>query len=518
MPPKKKTNPLEEAKQLEQKDDILGAIKVYRSYLSKNRTHPNAMKVRIRAAQLCVMRGMHDDAIKLVENAGLAGRDNRLLMYTLAQASAYAGRLEEAHEALERTLEIDPDFPSAIARLATIMQYEGLSEDAVKVLDDAQKRGIESWDIDHTFGDLAPKTGRVDEAIDRLKKRLEDSSIKGTPRIVMLNTLASLLEKQKDYQGAWDAADMSNKLNTGEGYGGYSLKGAQNNKNSTDLTRFTNRLRKIMEIFTVDFLKTFEPTDNGPEPRPEILMISGMPRSGTTLLEQILSSHPESESAGEASFLIKAAADLKMYPNPSKQVMERISEKMRNKIGLKVLEELQESSGSDRYVVDKHPSNDEHIGLLCAVAPGAKMIITRRDPRDIAMSCFFRNFALGHGWTNKFDSIVDMIEIRLQMHDHWLEVIPQGAPWLDLMVGDYQRIVENPEVETRKIVEFSGMTWDDACLNFSKRKRIVPTLQPHQAAQGIYKGSVAKWMPYSEFMGPSLDRLNAICEKHGYPV
>lgn len=518
MPPKKKPNLLEQAKQLEMKDDIPGAIKLYRSFLSKNRSHPSAMKVRIRAAQLCVMRGKHEEAIKLVENAGLAGRESLILMYTLAQASAYAGHLEQAHEALEHTLEIDPDYPSAIARLATIMQYEGLADDALKVLDDAQKRGIEAWDIDHTFGELAPKSGRVDEAVDRLKKRLTDTSIKGAPRIALLNTLASLLERQKDYKGAWEAADMSNQLNTGEGYGGYAVKGVKNNKNSTDLSKYTARMHKIMEIFTIDFLKTFEPTDKGPEQRPEMLMISGMPRSGTTLLEQILSSHPESESAGEAPFLIQAAADLKMYPNPSKQIMERMSVNKRNKIGEKVVQELQEKSGSSRYVVDKHPSNDEHIGLLSAVAPGSKMILTRRDPRDVAMSCFFRNFALGHGWTNKFDSIVDMLEIRLQMHDHWLEVMPEGAPWVGLMVGDYQAIVENPEVETRKLVEFSGMTWDDGCLNFSKRKRIVPTLQPHQAAQGVYKGSLAKWVPYSEFMGPSLDRLNAICEKHGYAV
>ncbi|MGJ8637523.1 MAG: tetratricopeptide repeat-containing sulfotransferase family protein [Phycisphaerales bacterium] len=518
MPPKKKPNLLEQAKQLETKDDIPGAIKLYRSYLSKNRSHPNAMSVRVRAAQLCVMRGKHDEAIKLIENAGLAGRESLILMYTLAQASAYSGRLDEAHKALERTLEIDPDYPSAIARLATIMQYEGLADDAVKVLDDANKRGIDTWDIDQTFGELAPKSGRIDEAVDRLQKRLADSTLKLTPRITMLNTLASLLEKQEDYKGAWEAADQSNRLNTGEGYGGYALKGIKNNKNSTDLTRFKARIRKVMEIFTVDFLRTFEPTDKGPELRPEILMISGMPRSGTTLLEQILSSHPESESAGEASFLVNAAAELKMYPNPSAQIMERLSINKRNKIGETILQGLQEISGSSRYVVDKHPSNDEHIGLLSAVAPGSKMILTRRDPRDIAMSCFFRNFALGHGWTNKFDAIVDMLEIRLEMHDYWLEVIPEGAPWIDLMVGDYQAIVENPEVESRKLVEFSGMSWDDACLNFSKRKRIVPTLQPHQAAQGVYKGSLAKWVPYSEFMGPSLDRLNAICEKHGYAV
>ena len=277
-----------------------------------------------------------------------------------------------------------------------------------------------------------------------------------------------------------------------------------------------------MKIFDVEMLKSLEPKDepkdSGPEQRPQILMISGMPRSGTTLLEQILSSHPQAESAGEATFLMKMAADLKMYPNPSAQTLQKLSINKRSKAGRQVLQELQALSGSDDYVVDKHPGNDEHIGLLAAIAPGSTMIITRRDPRDIALSCFFRNFALGHGWTNSFESIVDMIEIRLQMHDHWLKVIPEGAPWLKLCVGDYERIVKDPENQSRKLVEFAGLPWDDACLNFSDRKRIVPTLQPHQAAQGVYSGSLAKWMPYAECMGKSLDRLNTICERHGYTV
>lgn len=518
MPPKKPQAYLAEAKQLEQSNDVPGAIKLYKSFLSKHRTHPNALNVRVRTAQLCVMQGNHDDAIKVIQTSGVAGQKNLMMMYTLAQACAYAGRLHDAHEALELTLKIDPDYPSAIARLATIMQYEGQTDEAIKTIDDAYARGIDAWDIDHTLGELAPKTGRVDEAADKIKKRLEDTSIQGSARIELGFMLSTLLERQKDYTGAWEAAQAANEYKTDGGMGGYTIKGTKRPKVNTGIGSYNKRIEHTMDLFSVETLKTLEPTEKGPESREHMLMISGMPRSGTTLLEQILSAHPLAESAGEAPYLIMASNNLKMNSSPTQQHLDRLSVSKKSKAAADVMKQLHALSESSEYVVDKHPGNDEHIGLLAAIAPGSKMILTRRDPRDVALSCFFRNFALGHGWTNKFESIVDMIEVRLLMHEHWLKVIPEGAPWLGLRVGDYEGIVNDPETQTREIVEFAGLPWDDACLKFSERKRIVPTLQPHQAAQGVYKGSVAKWAPYAECMGESLDRLNAICERHGYPV
>lgn len=440
------------------------------------------------------------------------------MMYTLGQACAYAGRLHDAQEAIEIALKIDPDYVPAIARLATIMQYQGSTDDAVKTIDAAHARGLDAWELDHTLGELAPKIGRVDEAVDRIKPRLADSTIQGSARVELGFNLASLLERQKDYTGAWKAATDANKYKTDGGMGGYTIKGGKGPKADTRITGYKKRVEHTMELFTVDLLKALEPTEKGPKSVDQMLMISGMPRSGTTLLEQILSAHPLAESAGEAPYLIMASNDLKMNDSPTEQHLMRMSVSKRSKAAADVMKQLRAITGDSEYVVDKHPANDEHIGLLAAIAPGSKMILTRRDPRDVALSCFFRNFALGHGWTNKFESIVDMIEVRLLMHEHWLKVIPEGAPWLGLRVGDYEGIVSDPETQTRKIVEFAGLPWDDACLKFSERKRIVPTLQPHQAAQGVYKGSVAKWAPYAECMGESLDRLNAICERHGYPV
>jgi len=518
MAPKTPQSMYTDAQKLEQSGDILGAIKIYKSFLSKHRSHPNAMKVRIRAAQLSVMQGKYLDAVKLIEHAGGAGQKSLLMMYTLAQANAYAGQLSEAHDALRVALGIDPDYPPAIARLATIMQYEGLKDEAMELIDQAYARGIDSWDIDHTLGELASKYGRVDEAAERIEKRLKDQSIKGAARIELEYMLCTLLEKQGNYQASWDAAMRANSQKGDGGMGGYAIKGAKKLKTNTGTKKYRERFEKTKALFTAEFLRTLEPRDDEPALRNQVLMISGLPRSGTTLLEQILSSHPQAESAGEAPNLIMIAQNAKMYPDPTERVMGRMTRKKRSKYGQQLLDELQERSGSDDYVVDKHPSNDEHIGFLAAIAPGAKMILTRRDPRDVALSCFVRNFALGHDWTNRFESIVDMMEMRLELHEHWLRVIPEGAPWLGLMVGDYQHIVQNPDEDARKLIEFCGLPWDDACLQFSKRKRIVPTLQPHQAAQGVYTGSLAKWANYAECMGGSLDRLNAICERFGFAV
>ncbi len=516
MAPKKPQSYLADAQKLEKSGDVPGAIKVYKSFISKHRSHPSAVTARLRCAQLSVMIGQYQDAIKLIKNSGGLGENNLRLMYTLAQACAFSGKLQEAHDALSKTLNIDQDYPPAIARLATIMQYEGQHDQALKLIDQAYDRGIDYWEIDQTLGELASKAGRIDEAVEKIERRLTDTSIKGQARQSLEYIFSNLLEQQGQYTQAWDAVTRANAQKTTSGIGGFTLN--PNTKISKNTENHKKRLEKLIEIFSIETLKSFEPDDSGPESRPQILMISGMPRSGTTLLEQILSAHPQAESAGEASFLINIAHDIKFFPDPTERILNRLTKIKRSKLGKQLVENLQSLTNSDQYIVDKNPANDEHIGLLAAIAPGATMILTRRDPRDIALSCFFRNFAVGHGWTSNFDSIIEMIQLRFQLHEHWLNVIPKAAPWLKLTVGDYEHIVQNPETETRRLVEFAGLPWDDACLNFSKRKRLIPTLMPHQAAQGIYKGSVAKWTRYADCMGDSLDKLNQICERFGYPV
>lgn len=519
MAPKNPQSILSDAVTLEKTGDTAGAIRLYKGFLSKQRTHPNALKVRLRTAQLMAMLGRYDDAIQLIEHSGTAGHKNLMLMYTLAQACSYAGRLNEAHEALDRTLSIDPDYPPAIARLTTVLQYQGMIQEAKDTINSAYARGIDSWDMDYSLGQLAPSSGQIDQAADRISKRLTDTKLPNNAAVDLHFILASLLEQQGNYNDAWQAASRANALKSGQGTPAGAKRGQQIAKN---LSRYKDRTQKIIDIFDAQTLGSLAPDDAGPEPRNQILMISGMPRSGTTLFEQILGAHPLTQLAGETQVLTKMASDLRMYPAPEASFITALSAKQRTRLGGSVLKQLHEISGKGNsktnFVIDKHPSNDEHLGLLAAIAPGSRMILTRRDPRDIALSCYFKNFALGHGWTNSMDSIVDMIESRLALHEHWIDVIPKAAPWIGLMVGDYEDFVQDPENQTRKLVEFVGLPWEDACLKFSDRKRIVPTLQPHQAAKGVYSGSLSKWTPYAESMDKSLDRLNRICERFGYSV
>ncbi len=509
---------LRQAKAYEASGDLENEIKAYKSFLSRHRSHPKADEIRTRAAQLLVMLGRHDQAIELIESGGIGARENLRLMYTLAQASAFNGDLDRSLEALGRALEIDPDYAPAIARCATIYLYTGRRDEARAIIDDAIGRGVDAWDIDHALGELAPKSGRVDQAIERISARLETQTIKNVARVELEMKLAEMLEIRGDYKGALEAAGRANKLKGASGLGGYTLKGAQAHNPKVMVDRYKERIGELLAMFNPETLASLAPGEKGPERREEMIFITGMPRSGTTLLEQILSSHPSAETAGEAQTLILKATELGFYPDPAASGIGRLSVSKRTRAGLGVLEGLREIAGRETaYVVDKHPGNDEHVGLLCAIAPGSKVIITRRDPRDIALSCFFRNFAVGHEWTTRMDTIVDMLETRLMMHDYWMGVIPEHAPWVPITVGEYETIVANPESEARRLVAHAGLEWDDRCLEFSKRRRIVPTLNPHQAAQGVYTGSVKKWHKYAEVMDPKqLDRLHEIAERHGF--
>ncbi len=201
--------------------------------------------------------------------------------------------------------------------------------------------------------------------------------------------------------------------------------------------------------------------------------------------------------------------------------MARLTAQKRSREGRALRETMRTlarvGDGREAVIVDKTPFNDRRIGVLAAIGPGAKVVLTRRDPRDIALSCFFRNFAGGMEWSADMGWITEMISQRMELHEHLLEVIPQHAPWLSITEARYEDLVCNPEDEARRLVDFMGLEWDPACLRFSDRKRMLPTLDPMQTGQGVYTGSLARWKRFEPVVGGALDGLHELAERLGYP-
>lgn len=495
---------LRDARALEGKGDIAGAIKKYLSFIAKHPDDPKARRARAVCATRMMGANMLTQARALVEDAPDHELDDPDVCQVVAQVYAYNGMLDEALGAARRAAARDPDRADVVATLVTVLVYKGDHGGAVGALDDAWARGLDSERLDNALAGIAPRVGRIDEAIDRLSARLKGGLGGGVGdarmRAELGFHLADLYGTRGDDREAWDAATAANRdaervRLQSAGPGGPSLERL--------LDVFTARLRATIETIDGAALSGLKPDEKGPEDRGGLVFVCGMPRSGTTLVEQIVSAHPDAGSAGESNAVEHARRDLWFVPEHMGQILERTPGKKWSKVGAGIEREIRSRGGDGSVMVDKQPGNDEHIGLLAACAPGARVIITRRDPRDVAVSCYFRNFTMGHEWAADMGAILAVQRAKLEMHEHWLRVIPEHAPWLDVSSVDYASLVSDPEVQSRALIERCGLVWDDACLRFSERERLVPTLMPHQAGRGVYTSSVARWERYVGFMDPA---------------
>ncbi len=235
------------------------------------------------------------------------------------------------------------------------------------------------------------------------------------------------------------------------------------------------------------------------------VFIVGLPRSGTTLLEQILGSHPEVYGAGELSvakdmfdqmpkLMNVQAAPSVCIPHLSREVIQQI--------GKKYLTRLRELHPTATRIVDKMPDNYLWLGFLYAIFPKAKFIYSKRDLRDIAVSCWITNFKQIR-WACDYENIAGRIKSHQRIMEHWRTVLP--VPVLEV---EYEQTVEDLEGVARKMIDFCGQEWDPVCLAFHESKRTVRTASLSQVRQPVYTKSVQRWKNYEEPLKPLFDLIN----------
>lgn len=227
------------------------------------------------------------------------------------------------------------------------------------------------------------------------------------------------------------------------------------------------------------------------------ILIVGTPRSGTTLTEQIVSSHSQVEGAGELMFWERLGKTLEAN-------MPRLySDKMARSLAEGYLSILRDRSKSGRRVTDKMPGNFSHIGLIHTVFPKAKIIHCRRHPIDACLSMYFQDFGDNQEFIFSLDWLTTYYEQYMRLMDHWRAVLPPGI----LYELQYENLVDDAEGETRKLMEFLGLEWEAGQMNFFKKERPVFTNSMWQVRQPIYKTSKERWRRYEKFIDPLMPLL-----------
>lgn len=426
-----------------------------------------------------------EEAVALLERRFGKVDDAPDICALMGRALWKMGKLAQARAKYERALELAPNSPQALAGYAALLEEHGEIERAEVLL----QRAI----------DAAPKSGALYMALSNLRTgavtdehlaRLEEVSTeerRPVDRIAIDYALGNILAKRDPRRS------FEHLVNAGRARRVVQIYDESVNLNSFNLLTGT---------FTAEFIRTREGQGH-PSARP--IFIFGMPRSGTTLTEQILASHPLVHPGGELGLLGTVVDQVigRGRATTPEQMSAATTEQFRE-IGRRYSEALREISDDKPYTTDKLPNNFKYAGLIHLALPGAKMIHTRRDILDVCVSCFSINFAaVGLAFTNDLGELGRYARGYLDVMQHWRGALPPGA----MLELDYEETIAHFEATVRRVLDFCGLDWDDRCLEFYKTKRPVKTASVTQVRKPLYSGSVGRAAIYGDLLQPLRDAL-----------
>jgi tetratricopeptide (TPR) repeat protein len=464
-------------------DEAAGA---FRAALAPLGSGAAANKVRARLAVVLMRLGRFDEASGELEKV-VRGDPSPEARFRLAQAHAFGGRGERAGELLDGLLGDLPDDPPTIARTAALLEHLGRGGEALALLDGTLARGLRSHEIAHTMATLAISHGREREAVALLEPFLNDSALPVPLRAELHFSAGRLLDAIGDFDRAWAVYTEGNRLV----------------RRPFDPIRHERMIDSIIRAFTPEAVRSI--AQEGSEGRRAILIV-GMPRSGTTLVDQILGAHPSVAAGGESRALHAAIESIPgvRAPGSIHPPLDRVKGQALRRARASYLGALDAiAKGADR-VTDKMPQNFLHLGLVPALLPGAGVVHCLRDPRDTALSCYFRNFVGGNAFSTDLAWIAAFMRGYRRLMRHWARVLPEGCRPVEVR---YEALSEDPGTHAPAMLAALGLPWDEACLGFGKRRAMRPTLEPDQVGRGVYASSVARWTRYEHRLAPFIEAM-----------
>ncbi len=399
---------------------------------------PDAVAGRLSLAKACMLETNFSEAETQLRQALAGEPQNDELMKYLGDVLARQGRFDEASEAFDRTLELNPRH---VAAYFTMVEARKCTEaDRPKLV--------------------------------RMLAALDDAGLGDTDRVQLHFAIGKLLDDLGDYAEAMRHFDIAN----------------QRRRGAFDRVGFSADVDRIVRRFTPGFFaanSTFGREDDAP------LMIVGLPRSGTTLIEQIISSHPQVAAGGELPFWVKRADPWGIAQ------ATYLSTEMAHDLAGEYLAQLRRIGPTATRITDKQPFNLLNLGIIHLLLPKARIIQCRRHPVDTCLSIYFTNFFQVIGFATDKADLADAYELYARLMDHWRTVLPSDR----FLEVDYEELIADREAVTRRLIAFSGLDWSDSCLQPERNSRAVVTASLWQARQPVYATSVERWRHYEPWLG-----------------
>jgi len=440
---------------------------------------PRSRDARLLIAHLLVRLARHEEAVTEFE-AILAEDPGRTAVWNaLGRSLGVLGRAGDAKAAFAKSLAAAPDNPATHVESGIALQFCGCFAEARQAFERAialQPEMPATWHCLVQGETIRPGDPAI-AALEKMAAKAE--TYPETERVFLHFALAKVYDDLKRYAEAFASLKQGNAL--------------QRRLTPYDEAAETALLRNIAVLFSADFLAAHAGAGDASEVP---VFIVGMPRSGTTLIEQLLASHPEVVGAGEVSDLAEIFDALGAGKRgPSAAELKQT--------GARYVQRLRAKAPQARRITNKMPGNFASVGLIAAALPKARIIHLRRDPLDTCFSCYTKLFERAHLYSYDLAELGRYYRAYEGLMAHWRAVLPPGA----MLEVAYEELIADFEPVARRIVGYCGLAWDDACLSFHKTARPVDTASSFQVRQPLYRSAVGRAGNYRQWLGPLREAL-----------
>jgi len=450
--------------------------------------HPNNIEALLKLSHLYMLNEDHVSAVPLLINAIKIAPTNPHSLFNLGLAYQKNDEIYLAIENYNLAIKINPKFSLAYNNLGIAYQHLGDLEQANICFKKAITIDRQFFDAYFNFSQTHKFNEDDLEIINFLETCLSNNQFSDSNRVKIHFTLGKAYDDIKNYQFAFS----------------HYKKGNEIKDHGFDIDRFSRYIDKIIYTFDKNLVSKIQ--TSSPDINKKFVFIIGMPRSGSTLIEQIITTHPQARSAGETGFIGEIVDNLSelldsplIYPDCMKDVdIDALEVIASNIYGL-----LKSQSEDIEIVTDKSPINFLHIGLILTLFPRSIVIHSKRNPLATCLSCYFQNFEKQHQYAYSLKTLGQFYKQYERILTYWKSLF--GEHIIEVI---YEELIENQELQSKKLIEGCNLEWNKDCLEFYNSTNVVQTASKWQTRQPIYSTSIEKHMHYIDYIEDLITELN----------
>jgi len=503
--------------------------RIARAVLKKNPTDVTAIRI---LADIGIKVGRHEDAQNLLERCLELAPHFHLARHNYVIVLFRRQKLEEALTELEKLLKMEPENANYLTLKGTILVRKGDHLPALDIYERVLKDYPNQANAQMNYGHTLKSVGRIEDCIQAYRMCIELSPSTGEAYWSLANLKTfrftdediANMEAQVTEEGgkAEDQSHLAFAL-------GKAYEDRKNFKTSFLYYKRGNGIRRINHKYdqkrniydSVRQIKTldaafFEKHAGCGYEAPDPIFIVGLPRAGSTLLEQILSSHTQVEGTAELTDIIAISRKLggkERFTGASKypEILTELSNDQITELGESYISTTRVQRSDPPFFIDKMPNNFQHIGLIHLILPNAKIIDARRHPMAGCFAGFKQLFARGQTFTYGLEDIGHYYRDYVKIMDHWDDVLPGRIHRVH-----YEDMIADTETQIRQLLDYCGLEFEENCLRFYETKRAIRTPSAEQVRQPIYKEGLEQWRNYEAYLDPLKKALGPVLER--YPI